>query len=247
MKINIISTGSKGNCVVVDECIMIDAGASTPTAGIHTLLLTHMHGDHTAYLRDYAHIETYTASWVVDSIKCKFQGVAISGVLFDAFVSGNNTNGIADDFYRIIPVEAKHDIPCCGWIIEKDDEAILYATDFSELEGVDLSRMDAIFVECNNTLHASDIVEASIGDVLPKDSFHRRRSWNTHSRATYLREYFLKHSYNGAPVVLLHKSASNYARHPEDIEALCKVVNIVNPESENIKNRIFDTKLCSFI
>lgn len=249
MKVNIISTGSKGNCVVVDECIMIDAGASTPTSGIKALLLTHAHGDHTKHLPRYRHILTYTSARVLQSIMQKFPELSISGLECSGLAVYDEDN---EKWYEVRDVKAKHDIPCCGWIIRRYDgrhncESILYATDFSELGDVDLSRMDAIFVECNNTIHASDIVEASIGDVLPKDSFHRRRSWNTHSRAAYLGEYFTGHSYNGAPVVLLHKSASNYARHPEDIEALCKVANIVNPEEENIKNRIFDTKLRSFI
>ena len=51
MRYNIISTGSKGNAVVINESIMIDAGVpfrklSEVYRGIKLVLLTHIHGDH---------------------------------------------------------------------------------------------------------------------------------------------------------------------------------------------------------
>lgn len=51
MRYNIISTGSQGNAVVLNDCVLIDCGVSFKALkevykNLKLVLLTHEHGDH---------------------------------------------------------------------------------------------------------------------------------------------------------------------------------------------------------
>lgn len=129
LPINVLATGSSGNCTIIDNCIMIDCGVSKKLilehidpADIKLLIVTHLHGDHW---------NKSTAKWLQE----EYGVVVFMGNLLQTFTFGD---------YSIHTLPMKHNVPCVGFKIEKweYDELfkshlqwdLMYATDTSELE-----------------------------------------------------------------------------------------------------------------
>ena len=230
MKVDIYSSGSAGNLVVLNDEVIIDAGVYRPVAG-KALLITHHHTDHVKELLKFGGIPVYTVEEVRDKLEGRFPYLSATAVEYGQMfvVKGD------DDFYYITPIRLKHDVPCCGFDIVYKDERILYATDFNEIvDHVELSDYTALYLECNNTLNPLCLVDAFFGDDIPKDEFHRRKSFQNHCNADYLIGLFKRCGYSEdnrceIPLTLMHKSTYYYLANSERIVELCKIANVKNP------------------
>lgn len=145
----IISTGSKGNCVIISD-VMIDIGVpfkliKEKLYGVKTLLITHIHSDHVkeATLRQivklFPHIKIYSNYEVVQFFqKEAFINVVNKGVPFET------PSGL------ITPFEAIHDVICYGYIFEVSGDRIIYCTDTSDLRNAPEQAYDYFFIESNH-------------------------------------------------------------------------------------------------
>lgn len=236
MKVTIHASGSSGNCVTIDDFIMIDAGVEVKKDVKH-LLLTHHHTDHTKALPKYAGVLTYASQGTIDKLSMR-----------NPFCAFNVLNTITplvlesgDDVYMVTTVALRHDAPCIGFDISHSNgvqgvsERIFYATDFNEiLDDINVSDYDAIYIECNNTLAPTNMTEVFFGGDIPKDEFHRRKSFSNHCNVNYLINLFRRAGYSEDkpypnPVILLHKSTYYYTANIERIVELCKIANVQNP------------------
>lgn len=152
---NIISTGSCGNAVILNDCILIDAGVPykhlEPFIGDFKLvLLTHIHSDHfnKSTIRRLARMRPTLrfgcGKWLVNSL-------IESGVKkwnIDVYAPGTvNDYGFVktENFYL------RHNVPNCGYKIVMNGEKILYATDTNSLDGIQAKGFDLYMVEANYT------------------------------------------------------------------------------------------------
>lgn len=242
MRVDIHATGSSGNCVTIDDFIMIDAGVEVKK-DVSALLITHHHTDHTKALAKYAGVSVWATQETIDKLQPKHPFVAFNTLHLDR--PHKFFNPLTQAHYKVRCVPLKHDAPCVGFDITRYDahgtKRILYATDFNSIErDINVDSYDALYIECNNTLSAADMADVYFGDTIPKDEFHRRKSFGNHCNADYLIGLFRRAGYScenkyDKPVTLLHKSSYYYATNPDKIVELCKIAHVVNPVDANAK------------
>lgn len=237
MTVKIVASGSSGNCAVINGTIVIDTGVKyTPkeTDNLQLVLLTHKHVDHTRALGAYVGLSIASAETVIDSMEKQFPYTDFTRLRCDKTYKFR-LNG-SDYFIRLVRLQ--HDAACVGYDITCDGERVLFATDFVEiLDEINLNDYTALYLECNNTLDHTDLTDIYFTeDAKPKDEFHRRRSYRNHCNADYLIGLIERSGGIGdIPLTLLHKSSYYYNAHPEKIERLCEIANVVNPVFETLK------------
>lgn len=156
MKFNIISTGSKGNAVLINDNILIDAGVPFKllepfVKGLKLVLLTHEHGDHfipstiRRLHRDRPTLRFGCCEWMV-------------GHLLEAGVDKRCIDVYeAKHWYQypgdllLSPEALTHNVPNCGYHIVIGWKRLFYATDTGTLDGIEAKGYDLYMVEANHT------------------------------------------------------------------------------------------------
>ena len=156
MIVEVLGSGSSGNCILLDEEVMIDAGVPFKRIGgdaknIHTVLMTHIHGDHfnPATIR----------KMVVNSDAVFLCNRSVRDALFEMGVARDrvktaNVGSIIERYgWNFSPVLLYHDAPNIGWrVVNPDDEKHFHATDTVTLEGITAKNYDTATIECNHHL-----------------------------------------------------------------------------------------------
>ena len=153
MNYNIISSGSKGNAVIINDIILIDCGVSfkklRPYADkLKLVMLTHRHSDHfkKATIKRLASerptLRFAAPEWLYEGlIKC---GVEDSKI--DIVEAGKI---YAYGAFSISPIKLYHDCPNTGYRLFWGEEKALYATDTYTLDGISAKNYDLYLIECN--------------------------------------------------------------------------------------------------
>lgn len=146
MHYKIISSGSKGNCVIIND-VMVDCGVpfnkiNEELYNIKYLILTHIHSDH---------INKFT----LKQIMSKFPWIKIIGnyevhqTYFVNLIANSGFDVITDD-YIFTPFNLVHDVITYGYTWEFEGKRILYATDTSTMEHAPVLEYDYFFIESNH-------------------------------------------------------------------------------------------------
>lgn len=146
MNYKIISTGSKGNCVIVND-VMVDCGVpyskiKNELYEIKYLLITHKHQDH-------LNIKT------IQQIAENFPRIKIIGNYdvhssYNCNIISNAGYDITFDDYVFTPFECIHDVVCYGYTWTFEGQEIIYATDTSTMENAPAGQYDWMFIESNH-------------------------------------------------------------------------------------------------
>jgi Beta-lactamase superfamily domain len=147
MNHKIISTGSKGNCVIIHDDVMVDCGVpyskiKNDLYKIKYLLVTHTHQDH-------LNIKT------IRQIASNFPRIKIIGnyevhAVYNCNIIANAGFEIVTDDYVFYPFENVHDVLCYGFTWEWNGQSIIYATDTSNLDNAPAGKYDWMFLESNH-------------------------------------------------------------------------------------------------
>lgn len=151
---NIISTGSKGNAVVLNDIILVDCGVSFKALkevykDLKIVLLTHIHSDHfnrtTLRLLSEARptLRFACCEWLVTPLL----ETGVSKHSIDVLEIGKIYNYKA---FKVSPVKLYHDVPNCGYRLFFGKEKAFYATDTSTLAGITAKDYDLYLVEANH-------------------------------------------------------------------------------------------------
>lgn len=165
MTCNVISTGSKGNAVVLDRVILIDCGVPFRALediykDLGLVVLTHIHGDHfnpdtikrLAFLRPA--LRFLCPPWLHQALGKIGICENVIDVASTAYTLsyGRLPRGSYSDF-RFTMTPIPHDVPNCAWHIcgwkEGGRETVFYATDCGSLEGVEARDYDLYLIEAN--------------------------------------------------------------------------------------------------
>ena len=156
MTYNIISTGSKGNAVVINDKILIDIGvpfkALEPVKkDLRLVLLTHIHGDHfnprtvRALSKERPALRWGCCEWMVGPLLVDKRRIDV--------ISPYNSDDAA--LYKglavVRPEFIPHNVPNCAWHIEHGGERLFYATDTGTLDGIEARGYDLYMIEANHT------------------------------------------------------------------------------------------------
>ena len=150
---NIISTGSKGNAVVLNSTVLVDCGVPYKAIApfvpkLKLVLLTHIHGDHfrPTTLRRLANerplLRFACCKWLVAE-------------LINAGIPSRNIDVLEPDtmygygICNVIPVLLVHNVPNCGYKIHFPIGKVFYATDTNNLNGITARHYDLYLVEAN--------------------------------------------------------------------------------------------------
>lgn len=147
MNYKIISSGSKGNCVIIND-VMIDCGIPFSKIreelyNVKYLLITHVHSDH-------------LNKSTLQKIMSKFPTITIIGnyeVYQETHVNiiANHGFEIVTEDYIFHPFECVHDVLTTGYTWKTSEgEEIIYATDTSTLENAPDQKYDFFFIESNH-------------------------------------------------------------------------------------------------
>lgn len=153
MNYNIISTGSQGNAIVLNNIILLDCGVPFKELkkvykDLRLVLLTHVHGDHfnkTTIRKLAAERPTLRfacCSWLVSELlQC---GVSVHNI--DSLEIGRIYDYSA---FKVSPVKLYHDVDNAGWRVFMNAEKAIYMTDTVTLEGITAKDYDLYLVEAN--------------------------------------------------------------------------------------------------
>lgn len=154
----IISTGSKGNALLLENSILVDCGVSyreLKNERFHIVFLTHEHGDH---LRK-STLKQLAADRPLLRVACSSS--LRSDVIHDCEVSGRQVDIIDPGKWysysygsqlRARSFDLVHDAKNVGWLFDLNGFRIFYATDTGTLEfarGGGFKGLDYYFIEAN--------------------------------------------------------------------------------------------------
>jgi len=153
IKHEIVSTGSKGNAVIVNDIILIDCGVPFKLIApfyktFKLVLLTHIHGDHfnRSTIRKLAKerptLRFGCCRWLVKPLVSI--GVPLTNIdVFEVDIM------YGYGLFNIIPVPLVHDVPNCGYKIHFPAGKAFYATDTHNLNGITARHYDLYMIEAN--------------------------------------------------------------------------------------------------
>ena len=205
MEYNIVSSGSDGNCVIINENIMIDCGIKTKDfakidiSKIKYVLITHSHGDHIkkSNIKKLLSKTIYVNRETFD----KYADILVSAkkvVVLDV----NEVYKLGD--FNMIPFEVYHDIQCHGFSFIGQDISVLYSTDLAYTKDLPNLQYDYIFLEANYDVNK--IIKAS------EDKRYKSRVKSNfrHLSKQDSLQYVACHLKKGGKYEPLHKSKEFY-------------------------------------
>jgi len=212
MELIVIGSSSTGNCYLIHngrESLIIEAGVrlkqikealNFKLSGIAGCVVSHRHGDHCKYLKEYAMagIQILTSEDVLKS-QPELIASTMGRVLqpMKGYKAGN---------FKIIPFSVSHDVPCYGYLLSHPETGnILFATDTFMLEYT-FKDLNHILIEAN---YFDDGLEDNIisGRVHPSQ---RPRLLQTHMELQTCKDILLANDLNNViSIVLLHLSNDN--------------------------------------
>lgn len=182
MNCNIISSGSKGNAVILNDIMLIDCGVPFKTLkdvyrDLKIVLLSHCHSDHfkkstiKRLASERPTLRFAAPVWLYESlIKCGVEDSKID------IVEIGKIYGYGA--FSISPIKLYHDVENCGYRIFWGEEKALYATDTYTLDGITAKNYDLYLVECN---YEDEEIKERIREKEEKGEFvYEKRVLRTH-------------------------------------------------------------------
>lgn len=155
MNYNIISTGSQGNAVVINDTILVDCGVSFKALkdvykDLQIILLTHIHTDHfngktiKRLADERPTIRIGCCEWLVNDLV----EAGVPKQQIDVLRIGKIYDYKA---FKVSPIKLYHNVPNCGYRIFANGEKAIYATDTEHLQGITAKDYDLYMIEANYT------------------------------------------------------------------------------------------------
>ncbi|EIQ0607828.1 MBL fold metallo-hydrolase [Staphylococcus pseudintermedius] len=203
MEYNIISSGSKGNAVLIND-ILVDCGVSFNKLknylyDVKILLLTHVHSDH---------IKPST----LKKIKTQFPHITIVGNYEVAEIYGvNHIINVGYPLklkdYELEAFECVHDVLTYGFTWKFQDKEIIYATDTSTLANAPKRKYDYLFLESNYDIVKLELARGKTKKYGYDPYISGLRHLSTKDCKTF---YFMNRRNRDSELIELHKSERFY-------------------------------------
>lgn len=206
MKCKVISTGSKGNAVIVNDEILVDCGVPykkiEPYADkLKIVLLTHEHSDH---FRKSTIAKLHFENPAVRFGCCEWLKNKLMNTIradrLDIYHCGKMYR-YAD--FDISAVQLYHDVPNCGYRIYTNGEKGIYMTDTKTVEGIVAKDYDLYMIEAN---YEEWELEQRLSSKLSKGRYaYEISAKERHLSEEQADEWIKKNNTNDGEVVYLHR------------------------------------------
>lgn len=219
MTYKIISTGSKGNAVILNDSTLVDCGVSArkikPYAQqLSLVLLTHIHSDHfrPAAVRalhfERPSIRFGCCEWMVQP-------------LLEAGIPKQQIDVYRTDFRRkteypsglsVQAVETPHNVRNCAYLLHwqheeiSKNESAMYATDCATLDAVVAEEYDWYFIEANHT--EREIQDRIAAKVAAGQFAYEAAAMRNHMSRETAEEWLSRNAGAHSRVVYLHQHAA---------------------------------------
>lgn len=186
MELRVIATGSKGNAyALVSSCgdvLLLECGVHLrdvlraidwKPGNVVGVLLTHEHGDHAGYVRDFlrSRLKVYASRGTIEAVCERSDVPRYERAMFTECRSGEEVSGISGGF-RVIPFGVEHDAaePLGYLVRHKECGTLLFATDTYFIRPR-FGRLDNVMIECN---YQDDILQENMDKGLLPYALLRR-------------------------------------------------------------------------
>lgn len=163
LSINVLQTGSSGNCLILENIIALDMGVTVKTvepylSRLQLVFVGHEHGDHfkastiraLAYKRP--NLRFCGGTWLTQ----KFVDAGVSKRNIDVLEDGKTYDYGA---FQISPVTLFHNVPNFGLKIFINGKRVIYIVDTGSVSGIEAKDFDYFLLESN---HSRAEIEARI-------------------------------------------------------------------------------------
>lgn len=207
----IISSSSKGNCVIYFGCVMVDCGVPFKDVKRHLndirlILLTHEHGDHLnsstmlKISKEYPLIRFGVPSHLVQIVL----DIGIDARKIDNISLFYSSEVYNYGLFKIAPIKLYHDVPNFGYRIFKDGLKVIHCTDTAHLDGIEAKGYDLYAIEGN---YCENKVKQIIKDKKEKgETAYQVGSINSHLSIQQAQEFYIKNKKESSQIVYLHQS-----------------------------------------
>ena len=233
MQLKILSTGSIGNCYILEnekEALIIELGLNFSKikealnfdlSKVVGAIISHCHGDHAKGMKQALDngIECYSSQGTFDSLNIKSHNAKIIKSK-QAFQIGN---------FKILPFNVHHDVnEPLGFLIDHEETGrVLFVTDTTYIDYT-FPNLNNIIIEAN---YCEDIIKEKLGSSWQSE-FLKNRILKSHMSLNTCKETLLANDLSQVQkIVLIHLSDSNSdERKFKKVieEATGKIVHVAN-------------------
>lgn len=204
---NILSSSSKGNCILYLGAIAIDMGISYQMIkpyekSLQIVLLTHIHGDHfnLSTIKKLAFERPTLRFACGEFLKEHLEGIKNVDILEAGKVYDYGA-------FKVSPITLYHDVPNFGYRIFQGDTKIIHCTDTAHLEGITAKDYSLYAIESN---HCLESVEKRIEHKKANGQFcYEIGALNSHLSEEQARDFIFKNRGEHSQVIRLHESSNS--------------------------------------
>lgn len=216
-EVQILGTGSTGNAVLIDDCILLDCGLGVKKlmpylTNVRHLFITHRHGDHLnlAVLKNIAkkispsiirhglHVNSDCYQLICDKEPELAEMIETERLTTSSYLEFE----VKGTKYEVTTYPLYHDVENQGFVIKKNGKTLIHATDTSTMRDAPKGQYDIILVEGNYD-------ESKLIEYLQSDDRETRyrAARNLRHLSIQAHENFVKsHSHSETISVMLHES-----------------------------------------
>lgn len=208
MNYKILSSGSDGNGLIIEETILIDCGISFKKLKddykkLKIVLLTHRHQDHfnKKTIKKLA-IERPTlrfgcCEWLVkELVECGVEKKNIDvleiGKIYDY-----------KDF-KVIPIKLYHDVPNNGYKLKINGNKLIYATDTNRIDHIIAKDYDFYFIE-GNYESDEELAQRKSDKLLSGEFIYEDRVKETHLSKVQATEWLMENMGENSKYIFMHE------------------------------------------
>lgn len=207
MNVDILQTGSSGNCVILNGVIALDMGVSYKKVaphvrGLQLVFVSHEHGDHfkPSTIRSLAAERPMLRFCGGDWMACKFAKEGVPARNIDVLEAGKRYNYGA---FQIEPVTLYHDVPNFGLKIFSGGEKAIYIVDTGYVDDVEAVGYDLYLLEAN---HTRAEIEARISEKQARGEFaYETRAAMNHLNREQAEAWLARNAGPNSKYVFLHQ------------------------------------------
>ena len=210
MKFEIIASGSKGNCVTLEDSVCIDVGVPFTKIEpfldrIKLVLLTHEHGDHfkASTVRKIAFEKPLVRFGCGSFLKRYLVESGVSERQIDVL---NPRLVYNYQFCKVSPVPLEHDVPNYGYKVFFPDGKAIYATDTASLSGIVAKDYDLYLVEGN---YDEEEMQVRMDEKIANGQYvYEKRVLRTHLSRQQCDEWLSRNKGANSQFVYMHQHES---------------------------------------